>query len=91
MKSNPPILKPQHREALKSYDNTTDTFFATVKPPKHFADALNTVDAFLTLHLAGSYPVVLVTSGGTIVPLERQMVRFLDNFSAGSRGSISAE
>jgi phosphopantothenate-cysteine ligase len=32
-----------------------------------------------------------VTSGGTTVPLERQMVRFLDNFSAGTRGAISAE
>lgn len=35
--------------------------------------------------------IVLVTSGGTIVPLEQNMVRFLDNFSAGHRGSISAE
>ncbi len=36
-------------------------------------------------------PVVLVTSGGTAVPLERQTVRFLDNFSTGSRGALSAE
>lgn len=35
--------------------------------------------------------VVLVTSGGTAVPLERQTVRFLDNFSTGSRGALSAE
>ncbi|RKO97255.1 hypothetical protein CXG81DRAFT_2114, partial [Caulochytrium protostelioides] len=35
--------------------------------------------------------VVLVTSGGTTAPLERQTVRFLDNFSAGTRGSASAE
>ena len=27
-----------------------------------------------------SGPVALVTSGGTIVPLEQNMVRFLDNF-----------
>lgn len=68
-----------------------ETFFATVKPPTHFQDSLNTIDSFLLHHENGSYPVVLVTSGGTIVPLERQMVRFLDNFSAGSRGAISAE
>ncbi|EEB06099.1 phosphopantothenate-cysteine ligase [Schizosaccharomyces japonicus yFS275] len=35
--------------------------------------------------------VVLVTSGGTMVPLERNTVRFIDNFSAGSRGAVSAE
>jgi phosphopantothenate-cysteine ligase len=34
---------------------------------------------------------VLVTSGGTTVPLERQTVRFIDNFSAGTRGATSAE
>lgn len=34
---------------------------------------------------------MLVTSGGTTVPLERQTVRFIDNFSAGTRGATSAE
>jgi phosphopantothenate-cysteine ligase len=32
-----------------------------------------------------------VTSGGTTVPLERNTVRFIDNFSTGSRGGKSAE
>ncbi|XP_007492997.1 phosphopantothenate--cysteine ligase isoform X2 [Monodelphis domestica] len=35
--------------------------------------------------------VVLVTSGGTKVPLEARTVRFLDNFSSGRRGAVSAE
>lgn len=35
--------------------------------------------------------IALVTSGGTTVPLERNTVRFLDNFSGGRRGSASAE
>lgn len=35
--------------------------------------------------------VVLITSGGTTVPLENQTVRFIDNFSAGTRGATSAE
>ncbi|KAK9496759.1 hypothetical protein O3M35_013040 [Rhynocoris fuscipes] len=35
--------------------------------------------------------IVLVTSGGTTVPLEKNTVRFIDNFSAGTRGSASAE
>ena len=30
-------------------------------------------------------------SGGTSVPLEKNTVRFLDNFSSGGRGSSSAE
>ncbi|GIL55597.1 hypothetical protein Vafri_11141, partial [Volvox africanus] len=36
-------------------------------------------------------PVVVVTSGGTTVPLERRCVRFIDNFSAGTRGALSTE
>jgi phosphopantothenate-cysteine ligase len=36
-------------------------------------------------------PVALVTSGGTTIPLERNTVRFLDNFSGGRRGAASAE
>lgn len=35
--------------------------------------------------------VVLITSGGTKVPLESNTVRFLDNFSSGTRGASSAE
>ncbi|EZA48286.1 phosphopantothenate--cysteine ligase isoform X2 [Ooceraea biroi] len=30
-------------------------------------------------------------SGGTTIPLEHNTVRFVDNFSAGTRGSVSAE
>ena len=35
--------------------------------------------------------LVLITSGGTTVPLENQTVRFIDNFSAGTRAATSAE
>jgi len=35
--------------------------------------------------------VACVTSGGTTVPLEKNTVRFLDNFSRGERGAASAE
>ena len=35
--------------------------------------------------------LVLITSGGTTIPLEKNTVRFLDNFSTGSRGASSAE
>jgi phosphopantothenate-cysteine ligase len=36
-------------------------------------------------------PIACVTSGGTTVPLERNCVRFIDNFSAGTRGAMSTE
>ena len=35
--------------------------------------------------------IVVVTSGGTTVPLEKQCVRFIDNFSRGTRGALSCE
>lgn len=35
--------------------------------------------------------IVVITSGGTTVPLERQCVRYIDNFSKGTRGAKSAE
>ncbi|KAG0646948.1 Phosphopantothenoylcysteine synthetase [Hyphodiscus hymeniophilus] len=46
---------------------------------------------FIAFHAAAGRRVALVTSGGTTVPLERQTVRFIDNFSAGTRGATSAE
>ena len=38
-----------------------------------------------------THKIVVVTSGGTIIPLEKNMVRYIDNFSVGTRGSTSAE
>lgn len=35
--------------------------------------------------------VAVVTSGGTTVPLERNTVRYIDNFSTGGRGAACAE
>jgi phosphopantothenate-cysteine ligase len=47
--------------------------------------------AFVQRHVEANRRVALVTSGGTTVPLENQTVRFIDNFSAGTRGATSAE
>ena len=46
---------------------------------------------FIQQHAEANRRVALVTSGGTTVPLENQTVRFIDNFSAGTRGATSAE
>lgn len=35
--------------------------------------------------------VVLISSGGTSVPLEKNTVRSIENFSTGTRGARSAE
>ncbi|KAI8614158.1 DNA/pantothenate metabolism flavoprotein [Chytriomyces sp. MP71] len=67
-------------------------FFDAQEAPANLADVKSRVDAFVERH-AGieGRRIVLVTSGGTTVPLEAQTVRFIDNFSAGTRGSISTE
>lgn len=49
------------------------------------------IDSFIKFHLEKGNKLVLITSGGTTVPLEQNTVRFIDNFSIGTRGSASAE
>jgi len=39
----------------------------------------------------GDYRVALVTSGGTRVDLEKNAVRYIENFSMGTRGAASTE
>lgn len=56
-----------------------------------FTRAVNQVDTFVKYHMATLVPIVVITSGGTMVPLEKNMVRFIDNFSQGTRGAASAE
>ena len=38
-----------------------------------------------------SRPLIVITSGGTTVPIEKNTVRFIDNFSTGIRGARLAE
>ena len=52
------------------------------------ADALA---AFVTTQQRSNLRIACVTSGGTTVPLEKNTVRFVDNFSTGNRGAASAE
>lgn len=42
-------------------------------------------------YLDKNRPMILVTSGGTSVPLEKNTVRSIENFSTGKRGAASAE
>ncbi|KDQ58562.1 hypothetical protein JAAARDRAFT_193114 [Jaapia argillacea MUCL 33604] len=70
---------------------SAETYFATQPPPPSLDHDMATVRSFVRKQTERGMKVVLVTSGGTTVPLERNMVRFLDNFSAGTRGATSAE
>ncbi|KAK9900823.1 DNA/pantothenate metabolism flavoprotein [Cystobasidium minutum MCA 4210] len=70
---------------------SAERFFETQEPPPKLAHLLEGVKTFVTRHALEGRRVVLVTSGGTTVPLEHNVVRFLDNFSAGTRGAASAE
>ncbi|KAK9478588.1 DNA/pantothenate metabolism flavoprotein [Lipomyces japonicus] len=64
-------------------------YFDHNAPPEYLDGMTKQVQKFLDFHKHNR--VVLVTSGGTTVPLENQTVRFIDNFSAGTRGATSAE
>ncbi|KAH7176469.1 DNA/pantothenate metabolism flavoprotein [Dactylonectria macrodidyma] len=67
------------------------TYFAGNPAPKGLAAHTALARGFIAAHGAAGRRVVLITSGGTTVPLERQTVRYIDNFSAGTRGATSAE
>lgn len=66
-------------------------YFTHEPPPKDLKTNTTLAREFITRHAEGNRRVVLVTSGGTTVPLETQTVRYIDNFSAGTRGATSAE
>jgi phosphopantothenate-cysteine ligase len=65
-------------------------YFATNPEPPYLAEIQEQVHEFIAFH-SGKRRIALVTSGGTTVPLENNTVRFIDNFSAGTRGATSTE
>ncbi|KAF2764413.1 DFP-domain-containing protein [Teratosphaeria nubilosa] len=73
----------------------TDTgavdYFSTNPKPLNLDKHATLARTFIEQHAHQNRRVALVTSGGTTVPLENQTVRFIDNFSAGTRGATSAE
>ncbi|OJJ61223.1 hypothetical protein ASPSYDRAFT_806669 [Aspergillus sydowii CBS 593.65] len=71
--------------------DSESAYFNNYPPPKVLPKHESLARSFIDYHVESSRRVVLVTSGGTTVPLENQTVRFIDNFSAGTRGATSAE
>ncbi|KAJ7185835.1 DNA/pantothenate metabolism flavoprotein [Mycena filopes] len=84
---DPSFDHPMHQSTSFS----AESYFATQSAPPSLAQDIAGVQAFVARQAAANRNVVLVTSGGTTVPLELNVVRFLDNFSAGTRGATSAE
>ncbi|KFH62818.1 hypothetical protein MVEG_11344 [Podila verticillata NRRL 6337] len=70
---------------------TAEAYFASHVAPKSLPENAEKIRTFVDRHMHEGRRVVLVTSGGTTVPLETLTVRFIDNFSAGTRGATSAE
>ncbi|CAG8619777.1 14798_t:CDS:2 [Racocetra persica] len=68
-----------------------DTYFQTHAPSRTLIEDETRVKEFVNKHYEAGRKIALVTSGGTTVPLENNTVRFIDNFSAGTRGATSAE
>lgn len=66
-------------------------YFSTTTAPAWLPERREQLLSFLDHHRVVGKCVAVVTSGGTTVPLEQNTVRFLDNFSTGSRGAASAE
>ncbi|XDG07871.1 hypothetical protein ABKA04_007486 [Annulohypoxylon sp. FPYF3050] len=77
--------------STSSYQVVENSYFSSNPPPKSLPKLVTAAESFIDQHAAANRRVVLVTSGGTTVPLEKQTVRFIDNFSAGTRGATSAE
>ena len=78
-------------EVVKGVDPTD--LFAPFERPEFLSGALESVQQFLASSscAAPDRRIVLVTSGGTSVPLERNEVRSVENFSTGTRGALLAE
>eukprot|EP00111_Clytia_hemisphaerica_P021061 TCONS_00062081-protein len=66
-------------------------YFSKTRPPSNLDEAKRTIQDFAVKHHQIGRNIVLVTSGGTTVPVESNTVRFVDNFSQGTRGAASAE
>jgi len=72
-------------------EDQIESFYSDITPPVDYEIFGPAIIDFIQFHLSAGTNFVLVTSGGTMIPLEKKTVRFIDNFSGGTRGSASAE
>eukprot|EP00933_Yihiella_yeosuensis_P074050 TRINITY_DN82888_c0_g1_i1.p1 TRINITY_DN82888_c0_g1~~TRINITY_DN82888_c0_g1_i1.p1 ORF type:complete len:334 (+),score=63.33 TRINITY_DN82888_c0_g1_i1:78-1079(+) len=74
-------------------DSEANNFFEqTLKlRPQGLEETRQQVKNFAAEAKQNNRRLALVTSGGTTVPLEMNTVRFIDNFSSGTRGALCTE
>jgi len=68
-----------------------EEFFGVTSSPSNYDEIIDKLKEFINYQKRIDRKIAFVTSGGTTVPLEKNTVRYLDNFSGGGRGSASAE
>jgi phosphopantothenate-cysteine ligase len=68
-----------------------NAYFEATKAPVWEKERRKEIINFLEYHEKIGKCIAIVSSGGTTVPLEKNTVRFIDNFSTGSRGAASVE
>eukprot|EP00931_Biecheleriopsis_adriatica_P039659 TRINITY_DN22668_c0_g1_i3.p1 TRINITY_DN22668_c0_g1~~TRINITY_DN22668_c0_g1_i3.p1 ORF type:complete len:319 (-),score=63.83 TRINITY_DN22668_c0_g1_i3:70-1026(-) len=69
-----------------------DFFAQTTKlRPANLCERRQELLNFASTAASKGLKVALITSGGTTVPLELNTVRFIDNFSTGTRGALCTE
>ena len=64
-------------------------YFEGAVPPRTLSSNRSQLDDFIFQNSTNM--IACITSGGTTVPLERNTVRFIDNFSTGNRGAALTE
>ncbi|KAI5921787.1 DNA/pantothenate metabolism flavoprotein [Camillea tinctor] len=89
--SSQDTMSSRTTDTSTSSDFVENAYFSSNPPPKALPKHVEAAKAFINEHTSANRRVVLITSGGTTVPLEKNTVRFIDNFSAGTRGATSAE
>lgn len=70
-------------------DGAESAYFNANPRPFYLGEHVRQAQTFIAKQNAVGRRVVLVTSGGTTVPLENQTVRFIDNFSESYEGCHS--
>ena len=81
------VFSPKKKK--KNAEKEANDFFETCPIPKDIKSVQERVESFVNVN--DSCPIVVVTSGSTPVPLEKKTVRYIDNFSTGTRGARCVE
>ncbi len=79
-----------HTTIMSSKRRKEEDFFQTSSEPNDLHDIRDRLHAFTTAQVT-TQKIIVLSSGGTTVPLEKRTVRFLDNFSTGARGAAMCE